>query len=183
MHCERLKDFQLGFLKKAQNHILGILSHYAGKSENNTKAILPKRRVSLADQDVGDETRENSYTASKLPEEREIENVERIAKKIYNGAVKEYLMFEARGPLAEMDISRQCDWFATRIRNIESSKKMLKVMFGVLTGLLTVSCVPYIAVQWDVIKASAESALVAAATVLLPLLLLAGLYVLESSMA
>lgn len=58
---------------------------------------------------------------------------------------------------------------------------MLKVMFGVLTGLLTVSCVPYIAVQWDVIKASAESALVAAATVLLPLLLLAGLYVLESA--
>lgn len=58
MRCERLKDFQLGFLKKAQNHILGILSHYAGKSENNTKAILPKRRVSLADQDVGDETRE-----------------------------------------------------------------------------------------------------------------------------
>ena len=166
MRCERLKDFQLGFLKKAQNHILGILSHYAGKSENNTKAILPKRRVSLADQDVGDETRENSYTASKLPEEREIENVERTAKKIYNGAVKEYLMFEARGPLAEMDISRQCDWFATRIRNIESSKKMLKVMFGVLTGL---------------IKASAESALVAAATVLLPLLLLAGLYVLESA--
>ena len=47
MRCERLKDFQLGFLKKAQNHILGILSHYAGKSENNTKAILPKRRVSL----------------------------------------------------------------------------------------------------------------------------------------
>lgn len=181
MHCERLKDFQLGFLKKAQNHILGILSHYAGKSENNTKAILPKRRVSLADPDGGDETRENSYTASKLPEEREIENVERTAKKIYNGAVKEYLMFEARGPLAEIDISRQCDWFATRIRNIESSKKMLKVMFGVLTGLLTVSCVPYIAVQWDVIKASAESALVAAATVLLPLLLLTGLYVLESA--
>lgn len=90
-------------------------------------------------------------------------------------------MFEARGPLAEMDISRECDWFATRIRNIESSKKMLKIMFGVLTGLLTVSCVPYIAVQWDVIKASAESALVAAATVLLPLLLLAGLYVLESA--
>ena len=70
MRCERLKDFQLGFLKKAQNHILGILSHYAGKSENNTKAILPKRRVSLADPDGGDETRENSYTASKLPEER-----------------------------------------------------------------------------------------------------------------
>ena len=181
MHCERLKDFQLGFLKKVQNHILGILSHYAGKSDNNTKAILPKRRVSLADPDVGDETRENSYTTSKLPEEREIENVEHKAKKIYNGAVKEYLMFEARGPLAEVDISRQCDWFATRIRNIESSKKMLKIMFGVLTGLLTISCVPYIVVQWNVIKASAESMLVAAATVLLPLLLLAGLYVLEAA--
>ena len=76
-------------------------------------------------------------TASKLPEEREIENVERTAKKIYNGAVKEYLMFEVGSRLPRWIFHDNAIGLLQGFATL-NWQKMLKVMFGALTGLLTV---------------------------------------------
>lgn len=174
--AKKLKKINADFMTNVKKHITVTLSNYAGKSDGNAPAALRKRRVSLADSDYADGASECTYTTSNEPEKRPIEAVAEVSETIYNNAAKAYLGVGADRTLAAADFSLQLDWFVTRVRSIQASKRMLKTMLGVIVGLLVAAYVPYLVLQWDAITASSESILVAVETIAGPLMIIGALY-------
>lgn len=180
--AKKLRLHHIEFLDKLKINYVEILSHYSGKAEDNTPATLKKRRVSKADPQFDDDSKEYRYSDSKIPEERQLKTVKAISEQAYSSVVSDYLEFCAGRSLALTDIEKQCDWFITRVRRIQEGIKNIWKVGGALIGGLLLFLVPYLVIQWKAITASPASATTALINTACPLLLLIGFFAAAVSM-
>lgn len=167
----KLFIYHKDFLKKLKAYITEILSSYAGRSLENTPALLRKRTVSAADEDLDDRGRDNKYARSEK-DTKSIERVADLSRQAYETAQQRYLEFSAGRSVAITDIEEQCNWFITRVYQIRESLKKLKlVAVGIFVAIL-ILYIPFAVIQWDDITENLMTLTVALLSVALPIVLL-----------
>lgn len=117
---KRVKRMHMNFIKRFKIHTSERLSDYAGRSKENKPALLK----------IG----EYRYAKKEDTERRALETVEQISDNAYNTVLKRYMEFCAGRSVSVTDISKQCDIFVTRIRQIAES--LSKKRFVALAALL-----------------------------------------------
>ncbi len=148
----KLREHHINYLKRLRVHVTDVLSNYAGRSKENRAAILTKRDVSVADEDVSDEVMKHRYAVSETTyDDTNLDNVREVALQAYSTAQMEYLKFMAARSVAITDIEDQCNWFVTRVHQIKESLRKLKIVaLGLLIAIIMLY-LPYIIVQWEMI--------------------------------
>ncbi len=161
------------FLKRLKANITGILSNYAGRSLENTPALLRKRTVSAADEDLDDRGRDYKYAkAEKKQDTRSVETVADLSRQAYETAQQRYLEFSAGRSVAITDIEEQCNWFITRVYQIRESLKKLKlVAVGIFVAIL-ILYIPFAVIQWEDITENLITLTFALSSVALPVVIL-----------
>jgi hypothetical protein len=173
--ARKLREHHLDYLKKLKVHVSDIMSNYAGRSAENLPALLQKRKVSLADEDFDDYAREYRYAkGGKQEETQKLDTVKAIAADAYESTLLHYMEFCASRSVAVSDIEEQCNWFISQIYQIRSSLTRIgQVAAGTLIGLL-VLYIPFLVLQWNEIIKNSSTLLVAACSLLVPVVLLMG---------
>ena len=171
--AQKLRKHHLDYLQRLRVHVSDRLSNYAGRSAENDPALLRKRKVSIAEEDFEDSSRDYRYAKTGRPEEkRKLKTVETISETAFASAVIDYMEFCAGRSVAVTDIEDQCNWFVTRITQIKKSLQKIKaVALGTLLGLLALY-IPFFVLQWDAISQSVLTVSVALASVGIPVALL-----------
>lgn len=169
----KLRKHHLDYLQRLRVHVSDRVSNYAGRSAENDPALLRKRKVSLAEEDFEDTGRDYCYAKKgNVEETRKIKTVKPIAETAYTTALIDYMEFCAGRSVAVTDIEEHCDWFTTCIFQIKKSLQKIKaVAIGLLIGLL-VLYIPFFVLQWEAIRSSSLTLLVAAASLVIPVALL-----------
>lgn len=171
--AKALRTHHLNYLKKLKIHAKRVLSNYAGRSVENKPAILRKRKVSVAEEQFDDALTDHKYAVSESSiEKRELDTVEALSDAAYETAQIEYLKFCAGRSVAVTDIEEQCDWFITRIGQIEASLKTIKTVALGLLGAITALYIPFVVIQWEAITQSFLSVATALCSFAVPLILL-----------
>ncbi len=135
-YAKKLRKHHLDYLNKTKRHITEVLSNYAGKSKQNKPALLQMGGYRYS-------TGGDSHLS--------LETAEDVAESAYRTMFSRFMEFCAARSVALTDIEEQCNWFVTRIGQIERSLKLLKrVAIGVGIGTL-VLYVPYIIIQFEAI--------------------------------
>lgn len=162
--AKKLRKHHLDYLKKLKLHVFRVLSNYAGKSKENKPAILGIGR--------------GRYATSNNPDNRMLEEIESISTKAYDAMFDQYMEFCAGRSVAITDIEEQCNWFVSRIDQIEQSiRKITLVAIGILVGLLALYA-PYIALQLDAIIKDPLTIVMGLCSLAVPLLLLYLIFIL-----
>lgn len=175
-----VREHHLSYLKKLGVHVSEVLSNYAGRSLENEPAILSKRRVSMAEEEVEDTGRGYRYARGMSKETRALKTVSSISSEAYKTAQREYLRFCAGRTVAVTDIEEQCDWFVTRIHQISDSlKKIKRIALGLLIAIF-VLYIPYFTIQWAAIVKNAITLMTALTSFAIPFALLYLVFILMS---
>lgn len=161
-----LRDHRLKYLHRLSEHVSDRLSNYAGRSPENHPPILPKRRVSMADEDFESEA---AINPSLTPETRKLETVEGISKTACTSALLNYMQFCAQRSVAIADIEEQCNWFVTRVNQISHSLRKLKTVAIGLAVALVVLYIPFVALQWEAIAENMRTISIALCSFAVPL--------------
>lgn len=170
--AKKLRLNHINYLNKLKTNLLEILSRYSGKSDDNTPAMLEKRRVSMSDPQYEDDAKEYRYASDRELETKQLKTVKTLSDEALTTVTEDYLEFCAGRTLTVTDIEEQCDWFVTKIRRIQESIKQIGLMAGVLAGLLLTFLIPYLVIQWKSITASPVSILTALGSIAGPIVLL-----------
>ena len=156
-HAMQVRKHHLDYLKKLEVHISDVLSNYAGKSKTNKPALLNHG--------------ETKY-ANGTNDERPLETVDTISDKAYDSMMEQYMQFCAAQSVAVTDIEEQCNWFVSRIHQIEESLRKIKLVAIGLFVALIVLYTPFLIIQFEAIFENAVSFAVGAGSFAVPLILL-----------
>ncbi len=169
--AKALRKHHIDYLKRLQSSVADVLARYAGRSLENEEAMLKRRKVSVAYDEIDDEGVAVNY-AKDEKETATLNNIKTKAKKAYETVQMEYLRFVAGRSVAVTDIEEQCNWFVTRVAQItESLKRIRAVALGMLIAMI-VLYIPYLVVQWEAITKNLLTMLTAAASFAIPTVLL-----------
>ena len=170
--AKKLREHHLDYLKKLKVHVSDVLSNYAGRSAENVPALLPKRKVSLAEEDFDDAAKEYRYAKPGRQEEtKKLDTVKTIAQDAYESTLLHYMEFCAARSVAVTDIEEQCNWFVSRVYQIRASLHRIQaVALGMLIAML-VLYIPFVALQWEQIIQSSQAIVMALCSVAVPLVL------------
>ena len=158
--ANRLKQEHHDFLDKLKRTADTVLSHYAGRSSENNPAMLT--------------TGGYNYRADKKQREQAtIETVKDSSETAYRSALREYMSFCARRAVARTEIDDQYDWFIAKIKRIAQSLKKLKAVSVILLVAMVVIYIPFLVIQAGDIVRNVATMMVAAVSVLVPLVLTA----------
>ncbi|HIZ71951.1 MAG TPA: hypothetical protein H9964_00035 [Candidatus Gallimonas intestinavium] len=158
--ANRLKQEHHDFLDKLKRTADTVLSHYAGRSSENNPAMLT--------------TGGYNYCADKKQREQAtIETVKDSSETAYRSALREYMGFCARRTVTLTEIDDQYDWFIAKIKRIAQSLKKLKAVSVILLVAMVVIYIPFLVIQAGDIVRNVATMMVAAVSVLVPLVLTA----------
>ena len=158
--ANRLKQEHHDFLDKLKRTADTVLSHYAGRSSENNPAMLT--------------TGGYNYCAdNKQREQATIETVKDSSETAYRSALREYMSFCARRTVTLTEIDDQYDWFIAKIKRIAQSLKKLKAVSVILLVAMVVIYIPFLVIQAGDIVRNVATMMVAAVSVLIPLVLTA----------
>lgn len=158
--ANRLKQEHHDFLDKLKRTADTVLSHYAGRSSENNPAMLT--------------TGGYNYCAdNKQREQATIETVKDSSETAYRSALREYMSFCARRTVTLTEIDDQYDWFIAKIKRIAQSLKKLKAVSVILLVAMVVIYIPFLVIQAGDIVRNVATMMVAAVSVLVPLVLTA----------
>lgn len=136
-HAKGIKKHHMDYLKKLKMHVTNVLSNYAGKSKENKQALLQSGGY--------------KYAVEGSHEEKSLEVVEKIADTAYKSVLSQYMEFCASRSVAITDVEKQCDWFVSRIHQIELCLKRIKyIALGVFIAFIFMY-MPFLVIQADVI--------------------------------
>ena len=171
--AQKLRQHHLDYLQALKLHVSDRLSNYAGRSTENTPALLRKRKVSLAEEDFDDQGRDYRYIKpGRTKETKTLKTVQMVSETAYTSALLEYMDFCAGRSVAVTDIEEQCNWFITRVGQIKRSLKKLKLVAIVLLFVIIALYTPFVALQWDGIIKNNMTIAVALLSVFIPIVLL-----------
>lgn len=160
--ANRLKQEHHDFLDKLKRTADTVLSHYAGRSSENNPAMLTTGGYNYcADAD------------KKQREQATIETVKDSSETAYRSALREYMSFCARRTVTLTEIDDQYDWFIAKIKRIAQSLKKLKAVSVILLVAMVVIYIPFLVIQAGDIVRNVATMMVAAVSVLVPLVLTA----------
>lgn len=158
--AKKVRKHHLDYLKKLDHHVSDVMSNYAGKSKQNTPALLRmgQYRYAIAGSD-GKET-------------RAVETLKNISDTSYTTIMNQYMDFCASRTVAISDIEEQCNWFISRVEQIkESLRKLKQVAIGLLIAIL-VLYLPFVIIQFESIVANALTLATALGSIAIPVVLL-----------
>ncbi|MBO5869001.1 MAG: hypothetical protein J6Q54_08840, partial [Oscillospiraceae bacterium] len=166
--ANKVRMHHLDYLKKLKLHVFRVLSNYAGKSKENKPALLQ----------VGTKR----YTSSSTPDPRTLEEVESVAEKAYDSMFDQYMEFCAGRSVAMTDIEEQCNWFASRIDQIEQSiKKITTVAVGLLVAILLLY-IPYFVLQFSAIVENMLTVVTGLCSAAVPIVLLYVIFIILATL-
>lgn len=172
MEAKKLRCHHLDYLQSLKMHVLDRMSNYAGRSAENTPALLRKRKVSVMEEGFEDEGRDYRYAKPGLPAEtKRIKTVTSVSDAAYMSAVMEYMEFCAARSVAVTDIEEQCNWFVTRVHQIEASLRKIQLIVIGLIFVTLLLYLPFIILQWESIIKNTMTVLVALSSIAIPLIL------------
>lgn len=170
--AQKLRHHHLDYLQSLKMHVLDRMSNYAGRSAENAPALLRKRKVSVIEEGFDDEGRDYRYAKPGLPvETKKIKTVESVSEAAYMSALMEYMEFCAARSVAVTDIEEQCNWFITRVHQIEASLKKIRLVATGLIFVTTLLYLPFVILQWESIIKNTMTVLVALSSIAIPLVL------------
>ena len=156
--AKEVRRHHLDYLKKLQAHVTNVLSNYAGESKDNSKPALLR---------MG----EYRY-ATPEKETRALNAVEESSEKAYENIVEQYMNFCEGRSVAITDIEEQCNWFVSRIAQIEESLKKIKIIaIGLLISVI-VLYIPFVVIQFEAITQNIFTLLTALGSIAVPIVLL-----------
>ncbi len=156
--AKKVRVHHLNYLKKLRIHVSDALSNYAGKSMQNKPALLQMGGF--------------RYTKEGVREEKTFEAVKTVSDKAYETMMNQYMEFCAGRSVEITDIEEQCNWFVSRICQIEESLHKIKmVALGLLIAIIALY-VPYFVIQFESLTKSVMTFAVALASVAIPIALL-----------
>lgn len=160
--AKETRKHHLNYLKKLQVHISQVLSNYAGKSKENKPALLQVGGYRYARQETEEEKKNK----------KALEAAESVSGKAYESMVDQYMAFCAGRSVAITDIAEQCDWFISRVHQIQESLIKLKlVAIGLLIGIILLY-VPFVVIQFEAIVENILTVSTALGSVAIPIALL-----------
>lgn len=171
-YAKELRRCHLDYLQKLKFDMTEKLSRYSGRSDDNSPEMLRKRRVSKADREFGDKAKEYPYAERSKTETKQIKTIQTLSENAYATVLQNYMEFCAGRSVAITDIEEQCNWFITKIRSIQAALQRIKMMIAGMLAALIVLYVPYILLQWPVITSSTFNIVVAAVSVVGPIIVL-----------
>ncbi len=168
-----LREDHTEYLKRVAAHVLDTMSDYAGKSAENSPAILRKRSVGIAEEDFrGPETDYRYAVPVKEPETDKFTKVKDFSENAYETVLQKYLEFCVGRALAVTDIKELCDAFLTKLYGIAKSLEKAKtVLLGLLAALFLL-LIPFPLIQWPAITQNVVTVAVALGSFLAPFALL-----------
>ncbi len=171
--AQKLRQHHLDYLQCLKVHVSDRLSNYAGRSAENDPALLRKRKVSVAEEDFEDTGRDYRYAKPGRPKEtKKLKTVESISETAYTSTLLDYMEFCAGRSVAITDIEEQCNWFITRVHQInESLRKIQLVAIGLLFAIF-ILYIPFAVIQWESITENAMTVMVALLSISIPIVLL-----------
>lgn len=155
--AKKMRKHHLDYLKKLKLHVFKALSNYAGKSKENKPALLR----------VGSER----YARGEY-ETRVLEEVESVSNKAYDTMFDQYMEFCAGRSVAITDIEEQCNWFVSRIDQIDQSIRKIKTVAVGLFFAIVALYVPYAVLQFEAIIADVLTVVTGLCSVAIPIMLL-----------
>lgn len=171
--AQKLREHHLDYLQKLKVHVSDRLSNYAGRSAENDPALLRKRKVSVAEEDFEDTARDYQYqTPGGTKETKKLKTVEEISQTAYTSALLDYMEFCAGRSVAVKDVEEQCNWFVTRVHQIQESLKKIKLVAVGLLFALLILYMPFIVLQWEAITKNSTAIVVALLSVAVPVVVL-----------
>ena len=172
-NAKALRRHHLDYLQKLKLALTEKLSRYAGRSDDNSPEILPKRRVSKSDREFRDKIKAYPYASeTKKTDTRQIRTVQTLSEKAYASVLQNYMEFCAGRSVAITDIEEQCNWFVTKVRGIQAAAQQLKIMTASMLAALIVLYVPYVLIQWKTITGSTFNLTTAIVSVAAPIVVL-----------
>ena len=127
--------------------------------------------------DAQDHIYNKSSSKSSSPSDKKLDEHEIISKNAYATVLLNYMRFCAARSVAVTDIEEQCNWFLTRIKWIKDClKKLKKIALGLLIAIVVVY-IPFFVLQWNEITANPVTVIIAAASFIIPLAVLAAVFV------
>lgn len=158
------RKHHLDYMKKLRVHISQVLSNYAGKSKENIEALLQMGKFRY------------SKGREETAETKTIEVAKTVAENAYETMLQQYLDFCSGGVVALTDIKEQCDWFVTRIRQIQNSLNKIRLVgVGSLIGLV-VLYLPFVIIQFEAIISNLLTLSVALGSIAVPLAVLGAVF-------
>lgn len=171
--AKKIRQLHLDYLKRLKVHVTDSLSNYAGRSAQNEPALLRKRKVSVAEEDFKDSGRDYRYAKPEMfKETRKLETVENISQKAYSSALIDYMEFCAGRSVAVTDVEEQCNWFVTRVCQIEESLRKIRFVAIGLFFVMLVLYIPFAVLQWKEITENALTFAIALCSIAVPLAVL-----------
>lgn len=169
----RLRKHHLDYLERLREHISDALSCYAGRSSENEPALLRKRKVSVAEDDFEEDSRDYKYTKpGKLEETKKLKNVLEASNTAYQSVLRNYLDFCAGRSVAITDIEEQCNRFVTKVHQIKKSlKRLWRIALGLLAAIIALY-IPFAVVQWESITKDTSAVITAILSVAVPIAVL-----------
>ena len=165
--AKKVRIHHLNYLKKLRVHVSEALSNYAGKSLQNKPALLQMGGY--------------RYEKKGVPEERPFEAVKTVSEKAYETMLNQYMDFCAGRSVEITDIEEQCNWFVSRIYQIEESlNRIKKVAIGLLVAILALY-IPYFVIQAEMLTKSVMTFAVALSSVAIPVALLYAVFAFVTS--
>ncbi len=160
-YAKQVRKDHINYLKKLKTHVATVLSNYSGKSKENKAALLKMgaKRYSIP----GEET-------------RVLETLVSISEKAYDSMLQQYLEFCASRSVAVTDIEEQCNWFISRVDQIEKSLKKIRIVGIGLTVATAVVYLPYVFIQFRQIFQNPLSLAIGVGSIVLPILILGAVH-------
>lgn len=171
--ASKLREHHIEYLEKFRQHMTDVLSNYACISEENEPALLKKRNTTVTELDIDAKSDECNYSYEDMAgETKKLDNVKAVSKTAYESVVLAYVEFCAGRSVSVSDIEEQCNWFITRVHQIEESlKKMKKIAIGFLIAFVAMY-MPFLTIQWEVITKNPVNIAVALMSFAMPLAIL-----------
>lgn len=167
-----VRQYHLQYWQALKAHMVQVLSGYTSRSRDGRAPLIPKRKVSVAEEGTADPARDYRYSIHQNVDNRAGEVQKNLAENAYRTVQTEYLQFCAARPMCLTDPEEQCNWLVTRIQKISGVlRRLRKIALG--TGLaLPVIFLPHAVIQWNAITAGLTPFAVFAASAAVPVVLL-----------
>lgn len=157
----KVRKGHITYIDKLRHHIKGVLSNYAGNSKENRRALL--------------KSEECGYSNGS-PETKPLETVLLVSDVAYSEMLNRYLELCASRSVRVTDIQEQCDWFVSRVSQIEESLKKLKTVGAIFLPSVLLMYAPFIILQFSAIVSNPLTFLTALGSLAAPLALAYGVF-------
>lgn len=164
------------YMNRLNVHVKGVLSGYAGRSSEHKSAILSKRKVSVDDTFFREKKdyryAKNSTSKNDRVEKRSLDVAKEVSGRAYETTLLNYMSFCAGRSVGVTDIKEQCNWFVTRVKQIQDSlNKIKQVAIGMLIAIL-VLYIPFFLIQFEAILSNTMTMTIAIMSIAIPIVLL-----------